>query len=320
MPYHSYDELIRLFTELEAKRRDVISHEVIGTTVQGRSMYLFRIGYAKKPAVFFMGSIHGNEHPGAELLYMYAEWLVNEKEPDASWILHNIYTLILPVANPDGFDAYKRVNANCVDVNRNFPKGWGGAGTLPGSCCDICRGYSPLDQPESKAISDVVARYKPKWALDIHSGEEILAYPWCCWMDRPPDHDKFETVCEKYTRLANERGVKPYSHGQVAWSYPPVDLATPVPVTTYPYVIYVCCGTTIDSWYDKGVLSMTLEATSPFNPSYDSLVGTYFPRFLPLAITLSRECAEVRPVTPISWLPLLTMAAGTIIIASTPRG
>jgi hypothetical protein len=295
VPYHSYDELIGLFMDLEAKRPDVVSHDVIGASVQGRRMYLFKIGEAGKPSVFFEGSIHGNEHPGAELLLLYADWLVNEREAEASKILRSVYTLIVPVVNPDGFESYVRVNANCVDLNRNFPKGWGGPGSSPGMCCEICRGDSPLDQPESRAVMDVVERYRPLWALDIHSGTEAFAYPWSCWMDRPPDYARFESVCEKYKRLASERGVAPYAYGQISWRYPPIDMAVPVRVPVHPYMIYVCCGTSVDSWYDRGVYSMVLEAASPYNPPYDTLKDTYFPRFLPVAITLSREAFTVAP-------------------------
>jgi hypothetical protein len=306
MPYHSYDELIRLFMALESRRPDIVSHEVIGKTVRGRDMYLFRIGNPWNPPVFYMGSIHGNEHPGAELLLMYADWLVNEKEAEASNILRRIYTLILPVANPDGFEIYTRVNANCVDLNRNFPKGWGGPGSYPGTCCSICRGNSPMDQPETRAIMSVIDRYRPSWAIDIHSGTEALAYPWSCWKDRPPDQDKYDSFGEKYRRLASERKVDPYPYGQISWTYPPIDMAIPVEIPVYPYIIYVCCGTSTDSWYDKGTMSLVLEASSSYNPSYDSLERYYFPRFLPIAITMSSEASAAIP----DWWNALALAAG----------
>lgn len=289
MPYHSYDELVNLFLSLERSRPDVVSHEEVGRSVKGRPIYLFKFGPDWMDKVYYIGSIHGNEHPGAELLYMYARWLVEEREPIASDILNRACTLILPVANPDGFDSYTRVNSNCVDLNRNFPKGWGGTGSSPGSCCDICRGYSPADQPETRAVISVMDRYRPRWFLDIHSGTEALGYAWSCWSTPPPDNDKYVEVCNKYVDLANRRGVKPYPWNQVPLSEKPMDRAVPIEIPGTSYIIYACCGTSIDTAYDKGIMAMTLEASSSYNPSYDYLESYYFPRFLPLAITMSME-------------------------------
>ena len=295
MPYHSYQELIGLFLNLERSRPGAVSHEVVGRTVRGRDIYLFRVGSPSRPRVLFLGSIHGNEHPGGELLYLYAEWLVGEREPDASRILRGACTLILPVANPDGFESWTRQNANCVDLNRNFPKGWGGVGSSPGTCCGTCRGGSPADQPETQAVIGAARRWRPLWALDVHSGTEVLAYPWSCWTDPPRDRDRFEGVCSRHREVARERGVEPYPTGQVPLARTlgrPVDMAVPVVVPLAPYVIYQCCGTSIDTLYDMGVKAMVLECSHSYNPDYEELAGRYFPRFLAVAIPLSETAME----------------------------
>ena len=300
MPYHSYSELINLFMDLERARPGLVGHEIVGRSVEGRPIYLFKLGPEWLNKVLFMGSIHGNEHPGAEILYLYARWLVEEREPIASDILNRACTLIIPVANPDGFDRYRRVNSNCVDLNRNFPKGWGGTGSYPGRCCVICRGDSPADQPETKAILDVMDRYKPSWFLDIHSGTEALGYAWSCWRSPPPDKPKYDEVCRRYEELAKQRGVKPYPWGQIPFTGKPIDMAIPIRIPEKPYVIYVCCGTSTDAAYDKGIMAMVLETSYAYNPSYDSLVNYYFPRFLPLAISISMEVLSPAAFSPLS--------------------
>jgi hypothetical protein len=312
MPYHTYGELVSEFLKLESSYPGMVRHESAGKSVEGRDLLLFKIGTGSGK-VLFTGSIHGNEHPGAELLLLYAKWLLERREAIASEILSKNLTLVLPVHNPDGFDPYRRQNSKCVDLNRNYPKGWGGSGSSPGVCSLTSRGFSALDQPESAAVNGVLLRERPKWHLDIHSGSEVLAYPWSYTQERPKDEEYFKEVCRKIDDLSAERGVRPYSWGQISWSN--VDLAEEVRVPFYPLVIYVCSGTITDSAYDAGTFSMALEASASYNPSYDNLQSYYFPRMLPIAITISRECFGV-PVDSWLYLALGTMplwAVGAVV-------
>jgi hypothetical protein len=105
----------------------------------------------------------------------------------------------------------------------------------------------------------------------------------------------FEGVCSRHREVARERGVEPYPTGQVPLARTlgrPVDMAVPVVVPFAPYVIYQCCGTSIDALYDMGVKAMVLECSHSYNPDYEELAGRYFPRFLAVAIPLSEAAME----------------------------
>jgi predicted deacylase len=72
------------------------------------------------PTVGICGSIHGDEHTGVEVIYRFVQGF------DASQLKGRI--LIMPVANPMGFEAFSRnTPLDMLDINRQFPgdkDGW----------------------------------------------------------------------------------------------------------------------------------------------------------------------------------------------------
>ncbi len=73
--------------------------------------------------------------------------------------------VVIPRMNPDGLAAKTRVNAKRVDLNRNFP-----ASNWRESRRDRnWTGPSPLSEPESRLLHDLVERLKPTRILSIHS-------------------------------------------------------------------------------------------------------------------------------------------------------
>ncbi len=87
---------------------------------------------------------------------------------------------VMPVVNPDGYaytwteDRFWRKNRNrneavrkrtfgqspedCygVDLNRNFPMGFGGTATSDEACSNLYRGQAPFSEPESAAVKKAV--------------------------------------------------------------------------------------------------------------------------------------------------------------------
>ena len=58
--------------------------------------------------------------------------------------------------NPDGFAHRFRTNAHGVDLNRNSPEHWAGAGARPWS------------EPETRAIRDLILRERPALSIYYH--------------------------------------------------------------------------------------------------------------------------------------------------------
>lgn len=80
--------------------------------------------------------------------------------------------LYIPCLNPDGDDIGRRMNANGVDLNRNFPaKNW--------RVSDKDRyfgGESPLSEIESQFLDEVIKEYQPDAVLTLHTPFELVNY------------------------------------------------------------------------------------------------------------------------------------------------
>jgi len=123
-----------------------VSVSEIGRSVEGRPIQLVTVGAPRTQAeiaagssVLFVCSQHGNEPAGREACLQGARDHANST--DASTVL------IVPTANPDGFVATDRENANGVDINRD---------------------HSKLATPETRAVAAVIRDYKPDLLGDMH--------------------------------------------------------------------------------------------------------------------------------------------------------
>ena len=133
-----------------------MSDEVIGRSVQGRPITLARIGDPAAPRkVLVVGCIHGNEPAGRGIV---ADLVRATPAPDAQ-------LLLVRDMNPDGFAHQARANANGVDLNRNSPEHWAGAGARPWS------------EPETRAIRDLVLREQPTLSLYYHQPFGLVDVP-----------------------------------------------------------------------------------------------------------------------------------------------
>lgn len=174
-------------------QKPVVHKFVAGQSVDGRPIHCEV--YGNGPDVLMViATIHGNEAAGTPLVAKFAEWLVAHPAELAG---HTV--VIIPVANPDGFAAKKRFNAHDVDLNRNFPAGNWGDATIPNSSHDVAAaaaspasasppspghppsalssqatslplkpGQTPLCEPESRVLMQLICRYYPDRIVSIH--------------------------------------------------------------------------------------------------------------------------------------------------------
>lgn len=130
-----------------------------GKSVKGRDMTALVFGSGKKRVLVF-GGIHGDEQNTTVVARALAVHLNAETLPA------NLTVIIVPDSNPDGLMAATRVNANGVDINRNFPsKTWSAEYKeqrhFPG--------IRPSTEPETRAILDLLERYPPQLVVTLHA-------------------------------------------------------------------------------------------------------------------------------------------------------
>lgn len=136
----------------------------VGTTTQGRSIYLVQLRHGDAPQwkILFYAQQHGDELSGKDaLLYLIRDIVENPK-----LLPLDVELSILPMMNPDGAEAGTRVNGAGADLNRD---------------------HMTLDQPETRALHEVVRSVKPDIAVDCHEfareSEGYRKRGWVKWPD-----------------------------------------------------------------------------------------------------------------------------------------
>jgi len=140
---------------------------ILGQSVQGRSIEICEYGTGKHNLHIY-GGIHGDEPESIYAVQRLIE-LLNKEEK----LYTGKHVFIVPNLNPDGFYLKTRVNANKVDLNRNFPtKNWSGKFDLPKNN----PGKSPISEPEIKALMSFIKECPPQAILSVHSWEPQINY------------------------------------------------------------------------------------------------------------------------------------------------
>ena len=130
---------------------DKFKIEIEGYSVQSRPIYKCLLGQGKTK-ILMWSQMHGNESTTTKGLIDFLNFLYQDSAV-ASSILEMYSFAIIPILNPDGAEVYTRVNANEVDLNRDFQN---------------------LSQPESRLLMDVFLSFKPEYCYNLHDQRTIF--------------------------------------------------------------------------------------------------------------------------------------------------
>ncbi|AYN68004.1 DUF2817 domain-containing protein [Euzebyella marina] len=125
--------------------------EHVGSSVLGKSINAVKIGTGKEK-VFMWSQMHGNESTTTKAVCDLFNFLVSD-DVLAKSILNHCTLMIIPMLNPDGAEAYTRVNTNEVDLNRDA---------------------QDRSQPESNVLRDVFERFEPDFCFNLHDQRTIF--------------------------------------------------------------------------------------------------------------------------------------------------
>lgn len=167
--------------------------EIIGKSIQGRSIEAYTFGNGKTH-IAFVGGIHGGYEWNSVLLaYQFIDYL----NATTTFIPTNMTITVIPSANPDGVykvigkegrfsladiksdtsEASGRFNANNIDLNRNFDCKWQATSTWQNKI--VSAGTSAFSEPEAKAIRDFVLKYNPTAMIFWHSKSNAVYASEC---------------------------------------------------------------------------------------------------------------------------------------------
>ncbi|XP_003416212.1 carboxypeptidase B [Loxodonta africana] len=265
---HSYEkynnwETIEAWTQqVAADNPNLISRSVIGTTFEGRNIYLLKVGKAgqDKPAIFIDCGFHAREW----ISPAFCQWFVREavrtygSETQVTNLLDNLDFYVLPVFNIDGYvytwttnrmwRKTRSINSGsaCVgtDPNRNFDADWCKLGASRSPCDETYCGSAAESEKETKALADFIRKNLSsiKAYLSIHSYSQMLLYPYSYDYKLPANNDELNALAKAaVTELATLYKTK-YTYG-------------PGATTIYP-----SAGASDDWVFDQGIkYSFTFE-------------------------------------------------------------
>lgn len=211
--YPTYNEYLTMMSTYETNYPDLCRIVELGTTVDGRKQLFAVVSdnvnvNEPEPRIIYTGAIHGNELVGYPLLLRLVNHLLTNYGTDSEItdIVDNTEIWIMPLENPDGTYAggnntvwqATRNNANWVDLNRNYPNPEEG---------DHPDGESW--QPEALTMMGLTDTLHFVLAANIHSGTEVVNYPWDSWTsnNRPhADNDWWELVSHEFADEAQANG------------------------------------------------------------------------------------------------------------------
>lgn len=150
----SHPQSLRYYRSLDAAS-DRVAVQNIGKTIEGRPVQLVAVGAPAPKSVeeaadgsvaMFVCSVHGDEPSGREACMQLARDLALSTEASVIRFLERT-TVLFVNANPDGWVADTRGNADGTDVNRDY---------LAGAT------------PEGKAVLKVIRDWRPDTLNDLH--------------------------------------------------------------------------------------------------------------------------------------------------------
>lgn len=157
-----------------------VDKRVIGRSVLGRPIEIWHrvdlLGAStsaddpNRVVVLVIGSIHGNEPAGLDIVDALAEMpraIIDEYGLIDLWLL--------PTGNPDGIADGTRHNARQVDLNRNFPLDWAPL-QRPGDY--EYSGTGPASEPETQVMMKLIDGLRPDLTVWFHQDAYRVAPSW----------------------------------------------------------------------------------------------------------------------------------------------
>ena len=239
-PHHRYVEVPVSPTPTPLTVSNKHQAEIIGYSTEGRPLHLYTFGEGHHERMIVAG-IHGGDEWNTVTL---ANQLIKYVDQDPDVVPDDTTLYILPNLNPDGearaHNKYGRVNANGVDLNRNFPVNWQKDWDRGG--CWNSLSTSGGTGPGSEAETQVLINF-----VDTHDIEVLISYH------------------------SAALGVFP---GGLPWEGDSIRLAKSIAnVTSYPFPpIDTGCtysGTLADYAVSKGIAAVDLELTNHFDTDFD---------------------------------------------------
>ena len=147
-----------LFSDIEPLLKNLnarfFEKSIEGESENGTSIYKVKIGNGKK-RILIWSQMHGNESTGTKAVFDFFNFInaPGNLSAERDAILRSCTVVFLPILNPDGSEAFTRVNSNDVDLNRDAVD---------------------LSAKESKLLRSVLDEFNPYFCFNLHDQRTIF--------------------------------------------------------------------------------------------------------------------------------------------------
>jgi len=298
--YHSYQEALVLFKELEEQFPSFVRVETIGTTWEKRDIILVTLSHDisqadNKPALFYTGTIHAREYIGMELAISFVQHVVKgiHYDPRISESFESSTMYIVPCVNPDGLEysrnhfsngrKNRRQNADGsvgVDLNRNFSVGYA-KNNKPSS--NVYSGPSSFSEPETRALKNFVESHENiTVALDYHSQGNVFFPAHDFRHEHTIDTTDMIVLCANMAEEIKKVSGREYGIHQ---GKPPLSLIT---------------GSGREYYYSRGIISTVAEVGTQNISDYLETMVEHVNEHIPALLSALKEVPTYAADNPLS--------------------
>ena len=134
------------------KHQAIFEMKQLGFSEQERPIYTLKIGSGAK-RILLWSQMHGNESTATRALFDLFNCFSNTTSVELETILKECTLVFIPMLNPDGAQAYTRVNGNNIDLNRDA-----------------------VDRvaKESKLLRGILEEFNPQFCFNLHDQRTIF--------------------------------------------------------------------------------------------------------------------------------------------------
>ncbi len=206
--YPYYPILTAEVQRLADEHPDLVKLHSAGKSVMGLDLWMLEIADVdaieagdgvpldQREVVWVDGGTHSNEYSAVYFVLHLASKFADgyDQNETATWIVENRHTWVMPMVNPDGSHAMGRLNANLVNINRNYPVDWGEVDESP---VMNNPGPHPASEPETQVNMDWLNKTRPDYYASVHCCGNLWLYPYGVEGWDPADKQVLERVCDE---------------------------------------------------------------------------------------------------------------------------
>lgn len=207
--YPTYEQYVEMMQYFASTYPHICRLDTIGRSIQDRLLLAVKISDnvaedEEEPAFLYTATMHGDELVGYILTLRLIDFLLSNygTNIEVDRVVNDLEIWINPLSNPDGtfpndnnhtVASSIRYNMNGKDLNRNFPDaGLGQSDDTTGV------------ELENQYMMLFLREHKFNLSANIHSGAEVVNYPWDHKFVRHPDTDWYVFISQEYADLARD--------------------------------------------------------------------------------------------------------------------